>query len=111
MAKYNLGGAVIGDRRTSSVILFGDGSKEKKRNVKSKGKQGGSVISGVMSVASSKLGSIVGSRLSSGAVIKEVKETSWELTETDEKRNKYYKCKLCKKNRVRQDNRRTHVCV
>jgi len=66
--------------RTSSVVLFG---------------KGGSKYS-------------VGSKLKSGAIIKEVKEEDWKLKKTDAK-YKFFMCKLCKKD-VRGDNRKTHTC-
>jgi hypothetical protein len=50
------------------------------------------------------------SKLSNRAILKEVVESNWEFLGKDEKRNKCYKCLLCKKEKVRSDNRRTHKC-
>lgn len=52
----------------------------------------------------------VGSRLDSGAIVKLVKSEDWELSGTDNKRNKLYNCRKCKKEGIRHDNRRTHRC-
>ena len=54
MAKYNLGGVVIGDSRTSSVIL--GLSPQKKRVDKAGGKEKSVIGDGTKSVASSKHG-------------------------------------------------------
>jgi hypothetical protein len=54
----------------------------------------------------------VGSKLSNRATVKEVKEEDWKFTgEIDIKSNKYFKCKRCNKEKVRDDNRRTHKCI
>jgi hypothetical protein len=47
MVKYNLGGAAIGESRTSSIMLFGDDSKKrtKKANEKVVGDGAKSIIS------------------------------------------------------------------
>jgi DNA-binding PadR family transcriptional regulator len=81
--------------RTSSVIL----SREQDKSVT------GSSIS-------KKSIFTVGSRLSNGAILKEVSKEQWTFTgEVDSKKRKFYKCNECGRARTRDDNRKTHKCV
>jgi hypothetical protein len=112
MEKYNMGGhqpARDDDNqsRTSSDILFGAKGSSKKREAADK--------DDTKSTRTSKSGRFeakykVGDRTTSGSIIKEVREEYWKFVRKDQKGNSYFECTQCSK-QMRNDNRRTHVCV
>ena len=103
--------------RTSSDMLFGEkDSSNKKREVKKASKEDDavSVYSGKTN-KTSKSGRFeakykVGDRTTSGSIIKKVREEDWKFVRKDQKGNSYFECVQCSK-QMRNDNRRTHVCV
>jgi hypothetical protein len=82
--------------------------KAKKRDEKAARQTGDDNIS-QSSVSISKYS--VGSKLPSGAVVKEVNEKEWEFVKKEGKYY-FYHCLACtSKKEVRKDNRKTHLCL
>jgi hypothetical protein len=91
-------------------------SNKNKRDEKAAGKlqeqmEKESIMSGKSMISgSSKVSKAVGSKLSNRAIVKEVQEDNWELTERKDKNsNKFYCCKHCQ-HECRKYDRKTHKC-